>query len=127
MTDSPTLPIQKGFEYEVRLAVSIPLAWAELLKQCAEHHYDWKCRESGEAGTVNGLYNTAIGGPLSSSTLAVRWRDLDLVAKVLEQAQHHTKDYALITAIGGWLNTTKDTIERQQKACYLLPGSAETW
>ena len=118
-------PIQKGFEYEVRLAVSIPLAWAELLKKCAEHHYDWKCRESGECGTVNGLYNTAIGGPLSSSTLAVRWRDLDLVCKVLEQAPHHTEDWALMLTIRGWLKGTMEAIENQRQLCMKLPGSAE--
>ena len=78
-----TAPLQYGFEYEVRLAVSIPLAWAELLKQCAKHHYDYKCRETGDRGVVNGLYNTAQGGPLES-TYAVSWRDLDLVSKVAE-------------------------------------------
>ena len=119
-------PQQRGFEYEVKLAVSIPLAWAELLKQCSKHHYDWKCRESGECGVVNGLYNTAIDGPLSPSTYAVSWRDLDLVSKIAEQLHHHTKDHALILTIRGWLNTTMDVIERQRRACYLLPGSAET-
>lgn len=85
-TDRPT-PIQRGFEYEVRLAVSIPLAWAKLLKLAAKHHYDYKCREIGECGVVNGLYNTAVDSEWPS-TIAVSWRDQDLITKVAEQLHH---------------------------------------
>lgn len=119
-----TAPLQYGFEYEVRLAVSIPLAWAELLKQCAKHHYDYKCRETGDRGVVNGLYNTAQGGPLES-TYAVSWRDLDLVSKVAEQLHYHTKDHMLVLRIRAWLQDTMAAIEKQRQLCMKLPGSAE--
>lgn len=119
-----SMPIQRGFEYEVRMAVSIPRAWATLLKQSAEHHYDYKCREAGERGVVNGLFNTAQDGEFPS-TYAVSWSNLDLITKVAEQLHHHTKDQALISAIRGWLRTTMDAIERQRQACMDLPGSAE--
>src|SRR5512135_991743 len=82
-------PMQYGFEYEVKIAVSIPLAWATLLKEAATHHYDYKCRESGKQGVVNALFNTAQGGPLQSN-YPVTFRDLDLVSKVAEQIHHHT-------------------------------------
>jgi hypothetical protein len=118
------LPIRRGFEYEVRLAVSIPIAWADLLKQAAQHHYDYKCRETGDRGVVNGLYNTALDGPWPS-TIAVSWRDLDLVAKVAEQLQHHTKDHLLVLAIRAWLQDSKDAINEQLDLCVKLPGSAE--
>ena len=120
------LPIQHGFEYEVKLAVSIPIAWATLLKQAAQHHYDYRCREAGDRGVVNGLYNTAVDGPLSPSTRAVSWSDLDLVSKVAEQLEHHTRDLALVRAIRGWLRETMGAIERQRRACDALPGSAGT-
>ena len=120
---SADAPIQRGFEYEVRVAVSIPIAWATLLKQAAEHHYDYKCREAGTCGVVNGLFNTAQDGEFPS-TYAVSWSNLDLVTKVAEQLHHHTKDHALILAIRGWLNTTMDAIERQRRVCEELPGTA---
>lgn len=118
------IPLQYGFEYQVSLAVKLPLAWAELLKQAAKHHYDYKCRESGERGTVNGLYNTAQGGPLES-TCAVTFSDLDLVSKVAEQLHHHTKDRMLVLAIHAWLRDSLEAISKQRALCMKLPGSAE--
>jgi len=117
-------PIQRGFEYTVKLAVSIPLAWADLLKLAAKHHYDWKCREAGECGVVNGLYNTAQGGPLES-TYAMTARELGLVGKVAEQIHHHTKDHMLVLRIRAWLQDTSEAIEKQWELCMQLPGSAE--
>ena len=116
------MPIQRGFEYEVRLAVAIPLAWAALLKEASKHHYDYKCRATGDHGTVNGLFNTALDGEWSS-TLAVTWSDLDLTTKVAEQLEYHTKDHALIGAIRTWLRATMDAIARQRNVCMELPGS----
>ena len=121
---NPIAPISLGFEYEVRIAVKIPLAWAELLKLAAKHHYDYKCRESGERGVVNALYNTAQGGTFESSH-AVSWSDLDLVTKVAEQLRHHTEDHALIIKINKWLHETLVAISRQREICMKLPGSAE--
>lgn len=120
----PALPIQKGFEYEVRLAVSVPLAWATLLKTASKHHYDMRCNEAGHHGVVNGLFNTASDSEWPS-TYAVTWRDLDLVTKVAEQLEHHTHDHALIAAIRTWLRATKDAIEAQHQLCSKLPGSAQ--
>jgi hypothetical protein len=117
-------PLQYGFEYEVKLAVSIPMAWAVLLKEAAKHHYDYKCRESGDRGTVNGLFNTAQGGPLQSS-YAATFSDLDLVSKVAEQLHHHTKDRMLVLAIQAWLQDSLEAISKQRALCMKLPGSAE--
>ena len=116
-------PTQHGFEYEVRLAVSIPRAWAALLKTSSKHHYDYKCRETGDHGTINGLYNTALDGEWPS-TLAVSWRDLDLTTKVAEQLEHHTADHTLIREIRTWLRTTMAAISHQRGVCMELPGSA---
>lgn len=118
------LPQQYGFEYEVRLAVSIPIAWAELLKETAKHHYDYKCREAGECGVINGLYNTAYDGKYAS-TYAVSWRNLDLITKVCEQLPWHTKDGMLILTIRAWLQDAMEAISKQREACMALPGSAE--
>lgn len=129
MSDDPiqlTAPIQRGFEYEVRLAVSIPLAWASLLKECSKHHYDYKCRATGDHGTVNGLYNTALDGGWPS-TLAVTWSDLDLTTKVAEQLERHTIDHAMIREIRAWLFDTMATISRQRSVCMELPGSCGTF
>lgn len=117
-------PIQRGFTYEVRLYVSIPLAWAALLKQSAEHHYDYKCREAGHHGVVNGLYNTACDGEWPS-VHPVTWSDLDLTTKVAEQLEYSTKDHALIRAIRTWLRETMNAIARQRNACMELPGTAD--
>jgi len=117
-------PIQRGFEYEVRLVVSIPIAWATLLKEASKHHYDYKCRDTGKHGTVNGLYNTACDGEYAS-TLAVSWSDLDLTTKVAEQLEYHTTDHAMIRAIRVWLRETMDAIAHQRNACMALPGTAK--
>ena len=117
-----TAPIQRGFTYEVRLYVSIPRAWAVLLKDAAKHHYDYKCKEAGDHGVINGLFNTAVDGEWSS-ILPVTWSDLDLVTKVAEQLEHHTHDCALIRSIRMWLRETMDAIARQRNACMNLPGS----
>ena len=122
-TDRP-MPTQRGFEYEVKLAVSIPTAWAQLLKDAAKHHYDHRCNEAGHHGVVNGLYNTACDGEYPS-TIAATWRDLDLVTKVAEQLEYHTDDHATIREIRAWLRATKDTIEKQHHACLALPGSRD--
>ena len=116
------MPIQRGFEYEVRLAVSIPRAWATLLKESSKHHYDYKCRATGDHGTVNGLYNTACDGEWAS-TLAVSWSDLDLTTKVAEQLEYHTTDHQLIRTIRAWLRATMDAITHQRNACMELPDS----
>ena len=122
-TDRP-MPIQRGFEYEVRLAVSIPLAWATLLKESSKHHYDYKCRATGDHGTVNGLFNTALDGEWPS-TLPVTWSDLDLTTKVAEQLEYHTTDHMLTREIRAWLRETMDAIEAQRQACLKLPGSRQ--
>ena len=122
MTAAPTAPIQKGFEYKVRLAVSIPLAWAKLLKEASKHHYDMVCNEAGHHGVVNGLYNTALDSEWPS-TYPVSWRDLDLITKVAEQLEYHSHDHELIRAIRAWLRTTMDAIEAQHKLCVKLPES----
>jgi hypothetical protein len=119
---SAVQPIGRGFEYEVRLAVSIPLAWAALLKEASKHHYDYKCRATGDHGTVNGLFNTACDGEWAS-TLAVSWSDLDLTTKVAEQLEYHTTDHAMIREIRAWLRTTKDAITSQYNLCMDLPGT----
>lgn len=85
MPSSP--PICAGFEYEVRLAVSIPRAWAQLLEEVATHHYDAKCRESLLSGIVRALRNTACDGA-SPSCHPLGWRDFDLLAKIMEQAPY---------------------------------------
>lgn len=111
-------PVCKGFEYRVRLAVSIPLAWAEFLRGVALTHYDWKCRESATAGVVNGLRNTACDAAYPSSH-AVEWRDLDLLAKIMEQANYHVASPELAAraaAISRWIRWSKDLIVAREQA-----------
>lgn len=117
-----TMPIQRGFRYEVSLYVSIPLAWATLLKESAKHHYDHRCNEAGHHGIVNGLFNTACDSEFPS-TSSVTWSDLDLITKVAEQLEYHTADHALIREIRTWLRATMHTIDRQSDVCMALPGS----
>lgn len=117
-------PIQRGFKYEVRLYVSIPLVWATLLKNAAKHHYDYKCNEAGDHGVINGLFNTAQDGEFAS-IFPVSWSDLDLITKVAEQLEYHTKDHVLIRVIRAWLRDTKNEIEHQHNVCVKLPGTAK--
>ena len=124
MSTERPMPIQRGFEYEVRLAVSIPRAWATLLKTASKYHYDYKCRATGDHGTVNGLFNTALDGEWPG-TLAVTWSDLDLTTKVAEQLEHHTPDHTLIREIRTWLRETMAAITGQRAACTELPGSMQ--
>jgi hypothetical protein len=116
-------PIQRGFRYEVSLYVSLPLAWATLLKAAAKHHYDYKCREAGDHGVINGLFNTAHDSEFPSC-YPVTFSDLNLTTKVAEQLEYHTNNRALILDIRAWLRQTMDAIEHQRNACMTLPGTA---
>lgn len=105
-------PIERGFEYQVRLAVVIPMAWATALKKIGEAHYDWKCKHAADRGVVNGLYNTAAfyqDSPDDSSH-PISWSDCDLMLKILEEARHHTFDATMIEAIRSWLHLTMGKI-----------------
>jgi hypothetical protein len=105
----PPRPQVIGFEYQVRIAVSLPRAWTTLLKQIAARHYDYQCRESGDHGVINGLHNTACDGDFPSSS-PVSWRDLDLITKVMEQAPNMT----VARQIDAFLLKYKRVIERRQ-------------
>jgi len=114
MTEPKTL----GFEYKVRLAVSLPIAWTTLMKRVAASHYDHWCRDSGKAGVINGLHNTVCDGEYPSSH-PVSWGDLDLITKVMEQVSYHIKspeDAVIAEAILRWLRATKDMIEERYRA-----------
>jgi hypothetical protein len=120
----PKSPVQGGFRYEVQLEVAIPIAWAQLLKEAAKHHYDLRCNEAGHHGVINGLFNTAINDKFACFC-PVEWRDLDLITKVAEQLEYHTKNHALIREIRGWLRRSMDTIEEQHQRCDELPESSQ--
>ena len=115
-------PIQHGFRYEVSLYVSIPLAWAAVLKEASKHHYDHRCQAEGHHGVINGLYNTALDSEWPS-IYPVTWSDLDITTKVAEQLEYHTTDHELIRAIRAWLRQTMNTIAHQRNACMELPGA----
>ena len=117
---SMTQPIQRGFTYEVRLYVSISLAWATVLKAASKHHYDLRCNEAGHHGVINGLFNTACDSEWPS-VYPVTWSDLDLTTKVCEQLEYHTTDHELVRAIRAWLRKTMDAIAHQRNACMELP------
>jgi hypothetical protein len=108
-------PIAKSFEYTVRLNVTIPLAWAKVLKTTGAWHYDAKCRTMAECGVVNALYNIAMlnedpayraDSPESwPSTHPVSWRDCDGMLKIMEQA-HYDFDIDITNKICAWLHGT---------------------
>lgn len=112
-------PVFKGFEYRVRLAVSIPIAWGNFLRIVAIRHYDYKCRESAKDGVVNALCNTACDGEFSSS-YPVEWGDLDLLAKIMEQAHYYTRDGLLTgdiaAVIDAWIRQTKTLLTARADA-----------
>lgn len=120
-----TEPVAKGFEYVVRLAVAIPLVWAQVLKTTGEHHYDYKCREMAKCGVINGLYNSATTNEDPSfkaesswwpATHPIAWRDCDGMMKIMEQAHHHHEfDLAVIGNIHAWLRRTMDQIEARHR------------
>lgn len=107
-----------GFEYVVRLAVSLPRAWTSLLKRVAAGHYDYKCREAGTCGVINGLHNTTCDDEFPSNH-PVSWSDLDLITKVMEQVRYHIEgdlDVVTAAAIQQWLIVTKIAIETRHRA-----------
>ena len=111
-------PISHGFEYQIRLAVAIPLAWAQALKLVGEGHYDWKCREAARQGVVNGLYNVALFNddvdrglaPDDHVTHPISSSDCDLMLKILEQASYHYLGAVDVEAIRRWLRAAMDQI-----------------
>jgi hypothetical protein len=119
VTELVAEPVSKGFEYTVRLNVTIPLAWAKVLKETGARHYDYKCREMAECGVVNGLHNTALLNEdpefradrpeLEPSTHPVAWHDCDGMMKILEQA-HYMFDVVVVGQIRTWLRRTMDQI-----------------
>jgi hypothetical protein len=111
-------PVYRGYEYRVRLAVSISSAWAELLRDIALHHYDLRCRESAQAGVVNGLRNTACDSEHPSS-YPVAWRDLDLLTKIMEQARFRTaseQEQARAAEIIAWICQAKKWLLEREEA-----------
>lgn len=111
-------PVYRGFEYRVRLAVSIPLAWAEFLRVVALQHYDLWCKESARAGVVNGLRNTACDSEHPSS-YPVGWRDIDLLAKIMEQAGYFAdsaQKRELAARIDAWIRQVKEWLVERQEA-----------
>lgn len=111
-------PVYRGFEYRVRLAVSIPLVWAELLRDVALQHYDLWCRESARDGVVNALRNTACDSEYPSSH-PVEWRDLDLLAKIMEQARYHAvseQALACVAEINTWICQVKGWLVQREEA-----------
>ena len=111
-------PVYSGFEYRVRLAVSIPTAWAEFLRTVAQHHYDGLCREVAKAGVVNALCNTACDGEFPSN-YPVDWRDLDLLAKIMEQARYHADSDELVEcmrSIDAWIRQAKMLIRGREES-----------
>lgn len=116
-----TEPRTVGFEYTVRIAVALPAKWTELLKRVSASHYDYKCREAGECGVINGLHNTRIEDGAPASTFPLSWRDLDLIAKVMEQAHYHTDDWDLIRRIRNWIRAAKDRITDRHNKIDALP------
>jgi len=117
MNDEKT-PEYRGFEYKLRFAVSIPRAWAEFLRTVALQHYDVWCRESAKAGVVNGLCNTARDLEYSSS-FPVEWRDLDLLAKIMEQAHYHVTSELLkarAMEIDVWIRHAKGWLVEREEA-----------
>lgn len=111
-------PVYQGFEYRVRLAVSIPQAWAEFLREVALCHYDGWCRESARSGIVNGLRNTACDSEFSSS-FPVSWRDMDHLTKVMEQARYYAdseQQQCYVTEINTWIRQVKCLLVDHEKA-----------
>lgn len=83
-----------GFDYEVRARLSLTLAETTFLKTVAEHHYDWKCREIGRCGALNGLYNHALypaEDPADDHGCACSSHDIDTMMKIMEQAHWHCR------------------------------------
>ena len=107
-----------SFEYDVYLNVAVPLAWAVLMKATARHHYDGRCRDSGERGVINALFNVATwnveyektGDGLSTHRL--HWRDCDLISKVMEQC---AGDVVLRHAIEVWLRATMKALSTRSE------------
>ena len=54
---SPTIG---SFEYHVLVQVYLPIQHADLLRERAVHHYDWRVRDCGTHGAINGLRNIAL-------------------------------------------------------------------
>lgn len=117
MIQTPS-PVYRGFEYRVRLAVSIPQAWAEFLRAVALQHYDLRCQESARCGIVNALRNTACDSEHPSS-FPVGWRDLDLLAKIMEQARYHAisgQAQARVVEINAWIYQAKGWLVAREEA-----------
>ena len=110
-------PVSRDFEYVVRLAVAIPLAWATVLKAAGEQHYDRKCRAMAEHGVVSVLYNIAVFNEDSEnladrgswpSTCPIDESDCDGMLKILEQTS--TVDSAVAGEIRAWLGRAMEQI-----------------
>lgn len=121
------LPVFRGFEYQMKRAVSIPRAWAEFLREVAAHHYDFKCQESAERGIINGLLNTACDNEYPS-TYPLGWREFDHLTKVMEQARYHATTPALSkrsAAITEWIRESQRLCRAQEAALAVWDADQE--
>jgi hypothetical protein len=111
-------PMYRGFEYHVRLRVSIPGAWAELLRDVALRHYDLWCRECAKDGKIRALCKGARDGEFPWCH-PVEWQDLDLFAKIMEQADYcvtRDQERACIAEINQWIRQMKDCLLEREEA-----------
>lgn len=84
-----------GYRFPVEAEVFLTVAEVEILMKCSAGHYDGVCQQAGKpGGFIYGFHNQAMYFPGDKAEISVKlsWRELDLLAKVLEIGQYFPVD-----------------------------------
>lgn len=76
--------------YEPIWLVQFTKADVDALRYCSQRHYDGKCKAASEEGGV--IYGISNSVEWSTGQYELRFRDADLLGKVLEVAQYATME-----------------------------------
>lgn len=109
---------QDGFSYIVRAELVFTPEEVEILKQCSQAHYDFKCQAAHkQGGLIYGLVNVfaLMVGPEDPEPVprALDSRDLDLLLKVCEMAP--TLGLAEGVGLRMKLKVVFDRVQEQQR------------
>ncbi len=103
-----------GTEYEVKFLLSFTEAEVKLLSECAQRHYDYRCRATDDRGFINALRHVAREG--ISEYMFDRYT-LDLACKVTETCffSNQPEAFSLHYALKRYLKALDDEMAAKNK------------
>lgn len=78
------------------------------LSKCSQSHYDFECQQLARTGgIIYGLLNSVEALDHPSCEISLRFRDVDILAKVLENSYIHGYSMDLFNSLVALLDSTR--------------------